>query len=146
MRSRRGFSLIELTIVILILGILAAIVVPRFTSASDQSRGVTAQTTLQYLRGQINLFATQHNNCPPQNGCLWVLMQRTSNPSETATTNPMGTMEGPYFRADPLNPWNNLTRASNTTADTNAGWYYTAGATTYELRVRNTDGTVNYEY
>jgi hypothetical protein len=47
---------------------------------------------------------------------------------------------------NPANPWNNLTSASNALIDTHAGWFYAAGTSSYELRLRNTDGTINYQY
>jgi general secretion pathway protein G len=143
---RRAFTLVELVVVVLLLGILAAIVLPRFTNASEQARDSSARTTLTYLRNQIELFKTQHGNTPPQKGTLWSLLQRSSGMSETATTNPSGVLYGPYFRSDPINPWNNLTTATADAVDTRAGWYYDASPTTYELRLRNIDGSVNYHY
>jgi general secretion pathway protein G len=142
----RAFSLIELIIVVLIIGILAAIVVPRFTNASDKARDSSARTTLTYLRNQIELFKTNHGNMPPQAGALWSLLQKSSSSAETATVNPTGTQFGPYLKSDPLNPWNNFTTANSAAVDVNAGWYYNASPTSYELRLRNLDGSVNYQY
>lgn len=145
-KMRRGFTLVEILVVVLILGILAAVAIPRFSDATSFTRDTSVQTTLQYLRGQIELFKTQHGNHPPANGFLWVLLQKTSDSTEIATSTPTGTHFGPYFRANPLNPWNNLTDVSSNTVDSSAGWYYSASGDQFELRIRNLDGSINRNY
>ncbi|MHC4575646.1 MAG: type IV pilin protein [Planctomycetota bacterium] len=56
---KRGFSLIELIIVVAILGIVAAIVVPQFQSHTAQARESAAKKNLRVLRTAINLYAAQ---------------------------------------------------------------------------------------
>ena len=53
---RRGFTLIEILIVVVILGILAAIVIPQFSDASDDAAANSAQSTLNMIRKQIELY------------------------------------------------------------------------------------------
>ena len=57
--ARKGFTLIEILIVVVILGILAAIVIPQFTDASDQANVASMKSQLQTLRSQIELFRVQ---------------------------------------------------------------------------------------
>lgn len=54
--ARHGFTLIEILIVVVILGILASIVIPQFTNASDQAAASQARTQLQSMRSQCQLF------------------------------------------------------------------------------------------
>lgn len=58
--SKRGFTLVEILIVVVIMGILAAIVVPQFSQSSDDARFTSTVQNLQSLRGQIDLFRNQH--------------------------------------------------------------------------------------
>lgn len=58
-RARRAFTLIEILIVVVILGILAAIVIPQFTDASDQANDASMKSQLQTMRSQIELFRVQ---------------------------------------------------------------------------------------
>ena len=64
-RSRRGFTLIEILIVVVILGILAAIVIPQFTDAADDAEMQAARSTLQTVRSQFELcrFKGDCNDC-----------------------------------------------------------------------------------
>ena len=58
--SRRGFTLVEILIVVVIMGILAAIVVPQFSQSSDDARFTSTVQNLQSMRGQVDLYKNQH--------------------------------------------------------------------------------------
>src|SRR5690349_7625159 len=64
-RAGRAFTLIEILIVVVILGILAAIVIPQFSNASYVARENTLKDDLRYLRTQIVVFKAQHRDTPP---------------------------------------------------------------------------------
>ena len=101
--GKKGFTLIEILIVVIILGILAAIVIPQFSSASTQARTSSLQTTVQTLRSQVALYKLQHADALPNlsaaNG--WTTL--------TATSTYNGQTFGPYMADVPKNP---LTNAS----------------------------------
>ena len=61
----KGFTLVELLIVVIILAILAAIVVPQFASTTGDARSSAADSTLAGLRAAIDLYYQQHNNTYP---------------------------------------------------------------------------------
>ena len=65
-RSREaGFTLVELLIVVIILGILAAIVVPQFGSSTSDAKLSALDSTLAEMRGAIELYYHQHNGRYP---------------------------------------------------------------------------------
>ena len=64
-RKHRGFTLIEILIVVVILGILAAIVIPQFTNASQEATASSIRSQLQTLRGQIELFRVRNGGDLP---------------------------------------------------------------------------------
>jgi len=61
MRAKSGFTLVEILIVVVILGILAAIVIPQFTGASTEAKESSLRSNLQAVRSQIELYKIQHN-------------------------------------------------------------------------------------
>ncbi len=63
-RARHGFTLIEILIVVVILGILAAIVIPQFTDAAAEASRSNLQTQLQTIRSQIELYNVQNPATP----------------------------------------------------------------------------------
>lgn len=65
---RRGFTLIEILIVVIILGILAAIVIPQFTNASQEAVESSVKSQLQTVRGQIELFRVKSGGALPVAG------------------------------------------------------------------------------
>ena len=73
---RRGFTLIEILIVVIILGILAAIVIPQFTNASQEAVESSVKTQLQTIRGQIELYRVKSGGSIPQGdvAALWTAL------------------------------------------------------------------------
>ena len=64
-RITRGFTLIEILIVVVILGIVSSIVIPQFSNATRESREATLKDCLRYLRTQITVFKAQHRDVAP---------------------------------------------------------------------------------
>ncbi len=63
-RRREGFTLVELLIVVLILGILAGVVIPQFASSTQDARIASLDTTLVHMRGAIDLYNQEHVEYP----------------------------------------------------------------------------------
>jgi general secretion pathway protein G len=64
-KSRGGFTLVEILIVVVILGILAAIAVPKFSNASVVARESSLKEDLRMLRTQMGIYKANHNDVPP---------------------------------------------------------------------------------
>lgn len=60
----KGFTLVEILIVVIILAILAAIVVPQFAASTDDAKDSAIDTNLANLRGALDLYYQQHGNYP----------------------------------------------------------------------------------
>ncbi len=65
MKAQKGFTLVEILIVVVILGILAAIVIPQFTDASVDAKTARVRTDLQTMRSQIELYKIKNNDNEP---------------------------------------------------------------------------------
>ena len=63
-RTRAGFTLVELLIVVIILAILAAIVVPQFVASSDDARLAAMDSNLRNFRASVALYNQQHGEYP----------------------------------------------------------------------------------
>ena len=64
-RARNAFSLVEMLIVIVILGILAMVIVPQITSSTDDAKFRTLQTDLSAMRSAVEIYHAQHNGIYP---------------------------------------------------------------------------------
>jgi general secretion pathway protein G len=62
--AQRGFTLVELLIVVIILAILAAIIIPQFTAATDDAAQSAYDTNIANIRAAIDLYRQQHGDYP----------------------------------------------------------------------------------
>ena len=130
-RTQKGFTLVEILIVVVILGILAAIVIPQFSEASTEAKLNSSMSSLQSLRSQISLYKIQHNDNPPCHGTFSAtdfkdqLEQYSNAAGATNATKDDTHIYGPYVQSVPRNPWNNSSTVVETDA-TGAGWVYDA--------------------
>ena len=144
--ASRGFTLVEILIVVIILGILAAIVIPQFANASSDARTTNLKTTLVNVRNQIEVFKAQHGETAPALSGMWTLMTGQSDTTEGNSNAHTGTHWGPYLQAAPLNPLNNMTGVTSAASDPAAGWYYQPSGLGFTFYARNADGSINLAY
>lgn len=102
-KKNGGFTLVEILIVVVILGILAAIVIPQFTQASTEAREASLRSNLQSVRSQIELYKIQHNDEAPDTNLTFVA-QMIGRTDQDGTANAAGEF-GPYLQALPINPF-----------------------------------------
>jgi len=106
-RTKRAFTLIEILIVVVILGILAAIVIPQFTDASQEAMTSSVHTQLQTLRSQIELYRVQHSGTAP----------------DLINNQWADLVGGDYIQQDPVNPFNDSTSIAAAYA-VGVGWMW----------------------
>ncbi len=129
-RTRRAFTLIEILIVVVILGILAAIVIPQFTDASNEAMEASVRSQLQTIRSQIELYNVQN----------------PATAYDAAT--PVGTFFDPlvqndYLQTPPKNPLQNNSNTVGAAPLAGVGWVWmeTAAASPWTLNVYAVDLT-----
>jgi general secretion pathway protein G len=162
-RVSKAFTLVEILIVVVILGILAAIVIPQFTNASQEAQVGNAQTQLQTIRSQIELFRVRYNGQAPVlvgdiDASFNDLLAGKGNTLGLNDWNSFGTAatpQEPYARTRPINPrtgTNSVVESADPIADAQAfvqngdtGWLY--NSTTGQLAANGFDevpGSANY--
>ncbi len=100
-KKQSTFTLIELLIVVVILGIIAAIVVPQFSIATDDAKMSTLKTNLGTVRSQLQLYKLEHNdNFPTDNTTFEAQLT-----AKTDSAGAAGADYGPYLLMVPENPF-----------------------------------------
>ena len=140
--SNRGFTLVEILIVVIILGILAAIVIPQFTNASQDARKSSLSSQLQTLRSQIELYKMQHKDTfPTATGLAAAAWDWTKLTGKTDDTGAAGGNLGPYMQAIPTNSLNQNTTVAAAPA---AGVGYVFDSATGKMYATGNDPTLYF--
>jgi general secretion pathway protein G len=136
MKAKRsaGFTLIEILIVVVIMAVLAATIIPQFSSSTNDAKTSTLQFNLHTLRSQIELYKLDHSGAVPSltGGALPQLTSATDNSGTIGASGP-NFPHGPYIQgAMPANPFDGKNTVTATavfppTATTSdGGWLYFA--------------------
>ena len=100
-RRQEGFTLIEIMVVVIIIGILAAMVAPRVLGRVDQARVTAAESTIATIDSAVTLYRMDNFTYPAQEHGLQALVTKPNDPN-IKNWNPEG-----YLDALPVDPWGN---------------------------------------
>jgi len=168
MRKARAFTLVEIMIVVVLLGVLAAIVIPVMASSGNAAKGSALATDLSLLRRFMLVYKSHHLEVPPgypdgdktaapTNDAFRNQAMLSSNAlGETAAIGTAGYKYGPYLSKIPVNPFNGSEAVQMLAIgedfpeapDGKSGWI--CKPATGEIRPGNTDsdegGKAYYDY
>lgn len=100
--AQRGFTLIEIMVVVVILGILAAVVVPNIMGRPDDARITKAKQDIRVLESQLNLYKLDNYNYPSTQQGLESLVSKPAGEPEARNYK-----SGGYIKTLPKDPWGN---------------------------------------
>lgn len=109
-REIRGFTLVEVMIFMMVIGISAATILPQFTAANNDAREAALREDLEVLRSQIELYRFQHNGNYPGKGSIYPQdfqdAMLLSSDADGTSGPPNSKPFGPYFIGQlPSNPY-----------------------------------------
>jgi general secretion pathway protein G len=122
-RSQDGFTLIEIMVVILIIGLLALMVVPRLRGVADRAKRTKAQADIQELKQALDRYYLDNGSYPTSDQGLQALVT-----PPTGGRVPTNYEQGGYIEKLPTDPWGNQ-------------YFYQSDGSTYVLKSFGPDGT-----
>ncbi len=168
MTATKGFTLVEILIVVIILGILGVMIIPQFSSATESARAAMLMDDLRMMRSQMEVFKAQHRGVPPgfpdgdtaqaptEAAVRAHITQSSTSAGATAAVGTDGYPYGPYMKEIPANPFNGKssllvlpasTPCPNTPSD-QYGWIYQPSSLTFKSDSlgSDTNGVPYFDY
>lgn len=99
-RKISGFTLIEVMVVVVILGILAAIIVPKIMSRPEQARLVKVKQDIMSIQGALDLYKLDNSTYPTTDQGLQALVTKP-----TSSPQPRNWKSDGYLQEVPVDPW-----------------------------------------
>jgi len=100
--NQKGFTLIEILVVVIIIGVLAALVIPKFAGRTEQAREAAAKTQIESLFGSaLDMYEADNGFYPTsEQGLEALIVEPTTDPAPK-------TWKGPYLKKNevPVDPW-----------------------------------------
>jgi general secretion pathway protein G len=121
-RDQDGFTLIEIMVVILIIGLLALMVVPRLRGVADRAKRTKAQADIQELKQALDRYYLDNGSYPTTDQGLQALVA-----PPTGGRLPSNYEQGGYIEKLPNDPWGNQ-------------YFYQSDGSTYALKSFGPDG------
>jgi general secretion pathway protein G len=121
-RGQDGFTLIEIMVVILIIGLLALMVVPRLRGVADRAKRTKAQADIQELKQALDRYYLDNGSYPTTDQGLQALVS-----PPTGGRTPTNYEQGGYIEKLPSDPWGNQ-------------YFYQSDGSTYALKSFGPDG------
>ena len=123
----QGFTLIEIVVVVVIIGLLAAMVAPRVMKRTDDAKIVRVANDIRAIEASLNLYKLDNFNYPStEQGLKALVEQPTGNPEAK------NWKQGGYLRNVPKDPWGN-------------DYQYSSSSSSFDLYSFGSDGRTGGE-
>ena len=152
-RRRSGFTLIEILMVVIILGVLATIIIGLFNNTTSDAATNSLKDDLRAIRGAIQIYYAQHGTYPALSTFETQMTQYTDVAGTTSATQSPSYRFGPYFITMPALPVGQnkgKTTVTTTTYVDGFGWQYDPTSGTFKPNCKDTEvdeqGNVYYTF